>query len=515
MGWSGSSGMFALFLEMMKYIIMARILDPGVFGLLAMAMVFISIGRIFSDGGTSNAVIHFENHTKGQLSTLFWVNIMAGSLLFAVIFSLSNAAATFYGEAEVGRILRLSAFILPAYAAGALHEVLLRKQLLFKRIAFAETVSAAAGFVTAVLLAVTGHGVYALVWSYLVVSLTQTMICVIAGRHLFLPRLYFRFGEVRNYLKFGLYQMGERALNVYSTRIDQLIIGRFFGPEILGAYFLAFQLLLFPLLRLSPLLNRVAFPVFSTRQHDNAILRNGYLTLLQGVLAVSIPLFMITALSAPWLIPLVFGQGWEISIRLVPFMVVIGLLRMAGNPSGNIALSKGRASLLFYWNLMAAAVNTGIFLLGAQYSIYALAALYLLVNIIYFIAGQTILVNRLIGLDWGRLLRAVRPVLLATLIAVALTAVFSYLAGGAREYITASGDLKSIQDVMGMLVLLWKDSVIWSQASHVGRTGMVFAIAGLFLILYLPVVWRYHSGIARDFMGALFTHRFQKKEHRQ
>ena len=480
-GWSGLSGMISNSLELLKYIVLARLLGPGDFGLLAMAMVIISIGRIFADGGTSNAVIHYRNQTSRQLSTLYWVNILAGFTLYGIVFLAAPLFASFYGEPEVNMLLRLGGVILPIYAAGALYEVMLRKSLSFKYITFAESISAFLGFSTAVALAVNGWGVYSLIWSHIVTASSLSIFYITNGLRTWAPAFHFAPSEVRSHLSFGLFQMGDRGLGVYATRIDQLIIGRFFGPDILGAYHLAYHLVLFPIARLSPLLNRVALPVFSSRQNDDAILRNGYLKLMRGMMSMVAPLLLLAALTAPWLVPLLIGSGWELAIQLIPLMAAVGLLRMLGNPSGNIVLAKGRAQLLFLWNLGAAVVSTIVFLAGAQYSVFMLLWLYIGTNIFYFAAGQTILVNRLIALQWVRFLRGILP-MVAVLGASTLAAwLFRYPAG-----------------------------TMLSESNFL----MVLAIVTLFLIVYLPLVMRMQSELIREVKQALMD-RSEKRHHNQ
>ncbi len=476
-GWSGLSGLIVNALELLKYIVLARILGPGDFGLLAMAMVIIGIGRIFADGGTSNAVIHYRNQSGRQLSTLYWINIGAGLTLYGVVALAAPHVASFYGEPEVNRLLRLGAVVLPVYATGALYEVMLRKALSFRYIMISESTAALVSFATAVYLALSGWGVYALIWSHIATASMLTLCYVANGLRSWRPALQFSPREVRSHLSFGLFQMGDRGLGVYATRIDQLIIGRFFGPDILGAYHLAYHLVLFPLARLSPLLNRVAFPVFSSRQDDDARLRNGYLKLMRTMTALTGPLFLLAALTAPWLVPLLFGGGWELAAALIPWMAVVGLMRMLGNPSGNIVLSKGRARLLFLWNLGTAVVSTGVFLAGAQHSVFMLLWLYIGANMLYFTVGQSIMVNHLINLQWSRFFRETSPAFLV--LGVSL-----------------------ISALAGRLLILH----VFPNTSDL---IMVVAIVTLFLLVYLPLVWKVQSDVIGEVADA-----YTSDEHR-
>ncbi|MDG5766528.1 MOP flippase family protein [Balneolales bacterium ANBcel1] len=505
MGWSGLSGMVVNSLELLKYIILARLLVPADFGLLAIVLAIIGLFRIFADGGTSNAVIHFRQNHNRQLSTLFWINILAGATLYLIVLLAAPGIAAFYNQPEVQPILWLAGLVLPIYSIGALYEVMLRKSLSFNKIAISESIGAMLGLVTATVLALQGWGVYSLIWAQIVASGTMTLFYLADGMRTWVPAFYFRPGEVASHLRFGFFQMGERGLNVYATRIDQLIIGRFFGPEILGAYHLAWQLILFPVMRLIPLLNRVAFPVFASRQDDNAILRNGYLKLMSGVTTLITPFFLIAALSAPWLVPLLFGSGWELAIQLIPFMALIAFLRMLGSPGGNIVLSKGRADLMFYWNLSVAVLNTLVFLAGAQISIFALVQFYAVLNVLYFGAGQWLMVHRPAALTWRRFLSHLNPALMALLIPWLMVWVGRNIAGGAWSkgaLYQPDGTFRPA-GLWERLLGFWSDASAWHAHAWWSDVFMVIAIATLFLLLYIPAVWFFQSGLIKESIHTL------------
>lgn len=501
-GWSGLSGIFSNGLELLKYIIVARILNPSDFGLLAMALVVISIGRIFADGGTSNAVIHFRNQSARHLSTVLWVNILAGSMLYGIIFFLSPFVSLFFGEPEVSRLLKIGGVVLPIYAAGALYEALLRKTLSFRYIAVSESTGALIGFITAVALAWAGWGVYALIYSQIAAAATHTGFYLIRGVRNCKPVYCFAPSEIWPHLTFGFYQMGERALNIFSTRVDQLVIGKFFGPEILGAYFIAYRLVLFPVSRLSPLLNRVAFPIFSSRQNHNPILRNGYFKLMNGIIMLFAPFLILAGLSAPWLVPLLFGSGWDLAIQLIPLMAGIGVFKMIGNPGGNIVLAKGRARLAFFWNMGTAVASTLIILIGAFYSIYMLLWLYFAINVVYFCLGQWLMVHRLIDLSWTRFFKELSPVFFVTGSVWIATWAFRNLVSGVWRTDCLPNDSNIIYFLASNLFDAWLEPEKWHQQALFDVTGMVASIVAMFFIIYLVLLWMFRSDTIREAANA-------------
>lgn len=501
-GWSSLSGLISNGFEIAKYVVLARLLDPSDFGLLAMAMVIIGFSRIFADGGTSNAVIHFREQSKEQLSTLFWFNLIAGFSIYALIAATAPLFAHFYREPEVSRLLWLGGVILPVYASGALFEVLLRKTLQFKLITLTETIAAVFGFLTAIVLALNGWGVYALIWSQIVVAATMALFYLVIGIKKWGILYYFKPSEVWDHLRFGLYQMGERGLNIYAMRIDHVIIGRFFGTEILGAYHIAFQIILFPIMRLSPILNRVALPVFSSRQTNNPGLRKGYLKLMNGIIATIAPFFILASLTAPWLVPLLFGSGWEQAIPFLPLMAMTGILRMLGNPCGNIVLSKGKARLIFLWNLGTAIISTIVYLIGAHFTIYILLWLNILANFCYFSLGQWLLVNRLIELKWRDFFQALSPLYPALLISWISTWVVRNFLSGIWSFSMITDKGNNLYLLPSSLMNAWKETSFWYENALWESTGMTTAILSLFLILYLPLLRYFQSEMIREIIDA-------------
>lgn len=502
MGWSGGSGVVANALELLKYVILARMLPASDFGWLAMVMVVIGITRLFADGGLSNAIIHYRLRDRALLSGLFVVQLAAGIALYGVVWFSAPLFALFWSSPEVSGLLRLAGLMLPLISAGALFEVLLRMELSFKRLARAEILASLAGFTVAIGLAWQGFGVSALIWGHLVAATVLTTTHIALGLRLFRPSKSVRFAGSGAYVRFGLYQMGERALNVYAMRIDQLIIGRYFGAEILGGYYLAWQLILFPVQRLSPLLNRVAFPVFASIQNQNDRLAAGYLKLMNGVLVAGMPFMLFGALSAPWLIPLLLGTGWELTIQLVPFMALLGVMRLMGNPSGTIVLSKGRAGLVFWWNLAVAILNTLVFFWASQYTIYVLAGSYALLNVAYFITGQWLMVNRLIHLTWARIYASLGPFLLATLIVWALSLLIRNAVSGVWH--SSSDTMQSwCSSWLHCWYAAWQQPELWLGQALFTPPVMLMLLAGLFLILYVPVVAFFQRALAGEILRNL------------
>lgn len=399
--WTGVSKVGTAGLQFVQLVILGHLLDPEDFGLMSMVMVVMGFAQAYMDMGISNALIHKQDSTRRQLSTLYWINIIAGIVLFVAINLSSPLIISFYKEPQLKGLIFLISFIFLVTPVGQQFYVLLEKQLRFRLLAIIELISYLSGVVASVLLALKGFGVYSLIWGYLVNVGLRTIFTSFIGFREFTPRLVFAFSGVRDYVSFGLYQMGGKTSNYLAKNVDYLLIGRYFGSDVLGAYTIAFQLILAPVQKINPILTRVAFPIFSKHQNDNHILRKGYFKLSEFLSFVSYPVLIFLAFTADILIPVLFGSGWGLTVSLLPVLVIVGLIRTLGNPVGSIYLAKGRADIGFYFDASIAVLNLVAFWIAAQYSVYHVAITFALLNILYYLAHRYV-IDQLIESDWSQ-----------------------------------------------------------------------------------------------------------------
>jgi lipopolysaccharide exporter len=355
--WTTISAGSAALIQVLRLVILARLLSPADFGLMAMTMIVIDICQTYIDLGISAAIIHRQDATREQLSSLYWLNVFAGWAMFVVVWLGMPLIAMMFHEPRVLPLLRVIALIFIIAPFGQQFEILLQRDLKFDALAKQEIIASGCGFVVAAALAASGFGVWALAWGVLANIGTKTMLLVRVGMLRFRPSIHFRCSDLNGFLSFGLFQMGERAVNYLSERLDQLLIGSLLGVNALGYYTFAFNLTAQPITRINPIITRVAFPVFSKVQHDVERLRRGYLRVLSLLTTVNAPLLVGLAALAPLAVPLIFGKKWMASVALVQFLSLVSLTRSTCNPIGSLQLAKGRADLGFHWNVFLLIVS--------------------------------------------------------------------------------------------------------------------------------------------------------------
>lgn len=193
--------------------------------------------------------------------------------------------------------------------------------------------------------------------------------------------------------------------------------------EALGIYSLVYQIVTIPVLKLNPIITRVAFPVFSKDKNNNQTLETGYLYMTKLLALVSFPLLLGLYSVADIVIPLFFGKQWGEAIPILQIMIIVGILRVLMNPNGSIILAKGKANISFYWD-SGVLVCYSLALLAAVQSeqLEMVAWTYVAVSILNFIGGR-ILLTRMIGLQLKRYIK----VLLLPFILAGVSSVIAFV----------------------------------------------------------------------------------------
>ncbi len=336
--------------ELIRNIVLARFLFPVDFGLMAMVTVVMGLAQMYCDMGMSAAIIHRQDATKDQLSSLYWLNIFSGWTVFALTLLCTPIIVKFYGEPRLTPLLKAVALVFLIIPISSQFENLLQKELLFDMLAKRDVITSLVQTAVSVILAILGFGVWSLVYGFIANAILRSLLLMPVGFARFRPSFHFRRADLKGYVGFGLFQLGERTAYYVGQRSDLLLIGSLLGAKALGYYSFAFYLAAQPLSRINPILTKVAFPAFSQVQDDPVRLKRGYMKLLGILTTFNAPLLIGLAAVAPWLVPAVFGPKWFESILLVQILSFVTLLRSINNPIGSLQYAKGRADLGFIWH---------------------------------------------------------------------------------------------------------------------------------------------------------------------
>lgn len=396
--------------------VLARLLSPAEFGLVALSNLILTFFQLFTNLGFSGSIIYKQESDRTVLSTLYWLNISLGVLIFTVIQFTAPTIASYNHEPRLERVLHLSSFYFLIVYIGQLYLFLMEKELRFRTIAIIDIVGTVVGTGTTLVLAFRGMHELSLVIGQLVGQALRTTLQVLLGYSLFVPRFQMVLREVREHLRFGLYTLGDGILGFVQSNYDNLFIGFILGNEMLGFYTLAYQLAVYPITKLNPIILQVAYPVLAKMQDNNAELKRSYLKILDILSYCNMPLLAGLFITADTVVPLLYGPGWESTIDLIHIFVLVGTLMCLSHPLFTLAFTKGKPNLLFYLNLATLLVKIPlVYWLGRQYGVQGAATAFLLATAFNLLVNFAI-VHYLVGSFMGTFLRNIaRPVLFCIL----------------------------------------------------------------------------------------------------
>jgi len=395
--WTSISSIIIAIIQLAQLSILAHYLEPSDFGLMAIVWMITGFSGLFLDLGISASIIHKQDITHVQLSSLYWLNIASGLFLFIIIYSLAPILANFYNETELIPIIRFFAISFIISSLGSQYGLLLQKALKFNVMAKIGIISVMVGFVMAVSLAMNGFGVYALVYASLASTVIGTSINILIGIKEHRPSFIFQYREIAPMISFGMFQMGERGVNYFNLHFDVILIGKLLGVEALGVYSVAKNLSRKPFITIKPIITRVTFPIMAKVQNDTGRLKNIYLKTINYLASVSFPIYILIILLAEPIVLLLFGEKWTDSIIILQILATYRMFLTVGNPIGSLQLARGRADLGFYWNLGLFFFMPLTIYVGSHWELIGIAYSLLGLQLLLFFPEWRFLVKSLCG----------------------------------------------------------------------------------------------------------------------
>lgn len=361
-------------LMMCSNIVLARLLTPADFGLIAMVAAFTGFVILFQDLGLSIATVQRAQITHAQVSTLFWINVALSLLLTLIGISIAPAIAWLYGEPELVWITMAIACTFVFGGLAAQHTALLRRQMKFKSLAIIEVFAQGFGIALAIVLAWYGAGYWALV---ALLAGQWLMNAVLAwGLSGWMPSLPSRRSGVRPMLNFGANVSGFNLLTYIGRNADNVLIGAVLGASVTGLYSRAYGLLMLPLTQINTPLNSVALPALSRLQDDPARYATYYYRALKIIAYLTGPLIVLLAATATELIPLMLGEQWVGAAPIFQILAVAAIFQPILYTAGWIWLSLGRTREMFRWSMLTAPCFVASFAIGLPWGAEGVALAY-------------------------------------------------------------------------------------------------------------------------------------------
>lgn len=393
-------------LQFGSVIVLARLLDPRTFGLVAMVIAVIGVAELIRDFGLSLAASQAKDVSRAERDNLFWANTGLGLLgaLFAI--ACIPLLVALYQEPLLAPIVPPLAVVFLISGMNTQYRADLARQLRFGSIALAELVAPAVGIATAILLAWKGAGVWALVAQQVVTAALLLTVNALNAR--WLPRWYDRSVSIRRFFRFGAHVLGTQLLNYATRNVDNIAIGAVQGPTQLGLYSRAYQLVMVPLNQINAPLTNVAVPVLSRVQGTSL---DRALNKAQLVACyITAPLLVVAAALAGPIVLILMGPTWTALTPIFAALAVGGLFRSISQISYWAFLATARTKQLLRLQLWTQPIMMVLIVAGVPWGGVGVAVGHLVANLGYWIVSL-VAAGRATGV-------ATRPLFLTALTAV-------------------------------------------------------------------------------------------------
>ena len=338
------------FTSLLTNAILARLLLPSDFGVVALATSFMGLIDVILSVGLGSAIIYQREIKEIQLSTTYWLNFLLAIFIYLLIFFCAPMVSSFYGEnilVEIIRLSSLSIIISPFFLVHQkLNERKLNHTLVSKITIFCSLFS---GFI-AVIIAFYGFGLYALIMKQILNVAPKIFLYRIFSN--WEPSFVFDFKEVKEMIWYSLKVKLSQIIFYFERNVDYLIIGKFFSASLLGSYAFAYSLMYLPVQRLSYVVSEVLFPALSTIQSNKKEIRKILLSSIHIIALITFPLMMIISFNASFIIINIFGGKWLPAVSMVQILSFAGAIQSVSQPFGIVFKSIGKPEIGIYYGLL-------------------------------------------------------------------------------------------------------------------------------------------------------------------
>lgn len=345
--------------------VLARLLSPDDFGIVAIATVIIAFFNLFTDMGVSPAIIQHKSLTGDDLADIFSFTVWTGIGISVLFFGASWLIADYYESDILRTLCQLLSVNLFFASATIVPGALFYRNKEFKYIAlrsFIIQISAGAAAVTA---ALCGAGLYALIINPIVSSI---LIFIISYQR-YPQRLRFTLGlgVLRKIFSYSAYQFLFNVINYFSRNLDKLLIGKYMGMSPLGYYEKSYRLMMLPLQNITQVITPVMHPIFSDFQNDKTKLATSYERILRFLSFIGLPLSVLLFFTAQEVTLIIFGDQWLPSVPVFRILALSVGVQIILSSSGSIFQAAGDTRSLFVCGVFSSVLNVAGMLLGIFY----------------------------------------------------------------------------------------------------------------------------------------------------
>lgn len=391
--WTGAAQATRVVLQFGVSIVLARLLEPGDFGLLAMASAVTAMAGMFQSLGMHGPIVQREHVTLTLIDTVFITNLVLSALMTIGLIAAAPWLAGLYRDPAVEPILRVMALTLFMYALSGVPGALLRRHMRFPAIAKAAVAAGVAQATIALTLAFNGYGVWSLVNAVLAAAVVEALLLLIAARYW--PGLNFSWASLRSIAAFSMNITGVNVLDMIGRHADKIVIGRWLGADAVGFYGMAQRFTRQPIsVFVRPVLGPVLFPAYSRMQNDDGDTASTMRRAIAGVSLLTFPALVGFALVAEPFVMGLLGAKWEPAIYVMYAFAPVGILKGWLVTVMSVLVARDRTGVFLALRVVYTLALVAAYAIGLRWGLFGIALCILVVEAlvsaleIYFCARQ-------------------------------------------------------------------------------------------------------------------------------
>lgn len=425
--WTSLSTVIASVLQIFRLAILTRLLDKADFGIIAIATMVIGFTDIFSNIGLTVAIIHKQDITDDQYSSVYWTNIILSFIVFCILWLFTPLLSSFYNEPTLIIVIPLLGIQILFNGFGKLFYTIKVKELEYGFISKVKILACVLGFIVSVITALWGMGVYSLVLGQLVqVGFTQG-VYALGGFKQKKVRFHLVFSEIGDFIRIGLFRLGSYVFDFVSSKLDVMLIGRFFGMDDLGIYNLAKELISKPYTIINMLVDGVASSAFARIQHNLNRMRLNFIKVIKIVLTVSVPIYVMMFVFAEPIVQIMYGESFLGIVPILQILTFIGIECSVSSQGAILQVSLGRTDIGFKWTIVRIILSLIIILTLSGFDIIVFAYGQSFISLVSLILFWLIVVKPLIQLSIKEYLSPlILPMIISILIAIPFAILLYY-----------------------------------------------------------------------------------------
>lgn len=403
--WSYSAFATSKAIVLFATAVLARLLTPEEFGIVAVATVVVTFLTVVQGLGLGAALIQRRGDIDRASNVVFTLSLLLGAALTVGVYLVAPFVAEYFQEPGATPLLRALGLTFLIEPLGSVHLVRLQRGLQFNRVFIPDAGVSVVKAAVSIAFAMAGMGP----WSLIAGQLAGVAAGVVLSWLVFpwLPRLQIDGSLAGALIRFGLPLFGVEVMWVVSVNLDYVVIGRRLGSEALGIYTLAYRLPELLVVSLMTGVNRVVFPALATVQASSENLRRGFLATTHFVVMVTVPISLGLIIVADPIVRVALGPDWTDAIPVMRILAIFVLVSSMMNADGDVYKAVGRPGILFNLAVLHIAMLIPALLIGVRYGLVGVALGHLATTVVTRIV-RTAMISRFlevpitrIAAQWG------------------------------------------------------------------------------------------------------------------